>query len=41
MKHGHKILENLKGDRNSASVQRYLQDEVVRLIKDLKINKGN
>jgi hypothetical protein len=41
MKNGHKIIENLKGDRNSASVQRYLQDEVVRLIKDLKINKGN
>jgi len=41
MKHGHKILENLKGDRNSASVQRYLKDEVVRLINDLKINKGN
>jgi hypothetical protein len=41
MKHGHKILENLKGDRSSAGVQRYLQDEVLRLIKDLKINKGN
>ena len=41
MRNGHKIIENLKGDRNSASVQRYLQDEVVRLIKDLKINKGN
>ena len=41
MKNGHRILENLKGDRSSASVQRYLQDEVVRLIKDLKINKGN
>lgn len=41
MRNGHKIIENLKGDRSSASVQRYLQDEVVRLIKDLKINKGN
>jgi hypothetical protein len=41
MRHGHKMLEIAKdaqgGDKK---VQRYLKDEVLRLIKDLKINKG-
>ena len=37
MPHGHRLIEALKGDRQSATVQRYLQTEVVRLIKDLKI----
>ena len=37
MPHGHKLLEELKGDRNSSAVQRYLKEEVTRLIKDLKI----
>ena len=37
MPHGHRLIEALKGDRKSATVQRYLQTEVVRLIKDLKI----
>ena len=37
MKNGHRLIEALKTDRQSATVQRYLQTEVVRLIKDLKI----
>lgn len=37
MRHGHQILEALKGDRSSYEVQRYLTAEVTRLIKDLKI----
>jgi hypothetical protein len=41
MPHGHRLLETLKGDRSSAAVQRFLKEEVTRLIKDLKINKGN
>jgi hypothetical protein len=41
MPHGHRLLETLKGDRSGAAVQRFLKEEVTRLIKDLKINKGN
>jgi hypothetical protein len=37
MPHGHRILETLKHDRNSPAAQKYLTDEVIRLIKDLKI----
>ncbi len=37
MKHGHKLLEIAKDAQNDKKVQRYLKDEVVRLIKDLKI----
>lgn len=37
MPHGHRLIEALKTDRKSATVQKYLQSEVVRLIKDLKI----
>jgi len=41
MKNGHRVLEVLKEKPNQASVdskvQRYLQDSVLRLIKDLKI----
>ena len=37
MPYGHKLLEELKGDRSSAAVQKYLKEEVTRLIKDLKI----
>ena len=41
MKNGHRVLEVLKEKSNQASVdskvQRYLQDSVLRLIKDLKI----
>jgi hypothetical protein len=40
MRHGHRVLENLKSVQvgNDKGVQRYLKDEVIRLIKDLKIN---
>lgn len=39
MKHGHRVLENLKGTNldKDAKVQKYLKDEVTRLIKELKI----
>ena len=37
MKHGHKLLGIAKDAQNDKKVQRYLKDEVVRLIKDLKI----
>jgi len=39
MKNGHKALENLKGANlaNDYKVQKYLKEEVIRLIKDLKI----
>ena len=39
MKHGHRILENLKGQNldKDARVQKYLQESVVRLIKELKL----
>jgi len=41
MKYGHKVLEIAKDAKGDKKVQRYLKDEVVRLIKDLKINKGD
>ena len=39
MKHGHKVLDNLRGTNldKDAKVQKYLKDEVIRLIKDLKL----
>jgi len=37
MKHGHKVLEVAKEARGNTKVQRYLAEEVKRLIKDLKI----
>jgi len=39
MKHGHRILENLKGSHldKDTQVQRYLQESVVKIIKDLKL----
>lgn len=39
MKNGHRVLENLKGTHldKDVRVQKYLKDEVVRLIKELKI----
>ena len=40
MKHGHKMLGMAQDAQSDRKVQRYLKDEVVRLIKDLKINKG-
>jgi hypothetical protein len=41
MRHGHKLLDIAKEAQGDKKVQRYLKDEVVRLIKDLKINKGD
>jgi hypothetical protein len=41
MKNGHKLLDLAKDAQGDKKVQRYLKDEVVRLIKDLKINKGD
>jgi hypothetical protein len=37
MRHGHKLLGIAKDAQNDKKVQRYLKDEVVRLIKDLKL----
>ena len=37
MKHGHKILEVAQDARGDKKVQKYLKDEVTRLIKELKI----
>ena len=37
MKHGHKLLGIAKDAQNDGKVQRYLKEEVMRLIKDLKI----
>jgi len=39
MRHGHRVIENLKGTNldKDAQVQKYLKNEVTRLIKDLKI----
>ena len=37
MRHGHRVLDIAKDAQNDKKVQRYLKDEVVRLIKDLKL----
>jgi len=37
MRHGHSVLEIARESKGNARVQKYLKDEVVRLIKDLKI----
>jgi len=37
MKYGHRVLEVAKDAGTNNKVQRYLKDEVTRLIKDLKI----
>lgn len=37
MRHGHKLLNIAKDAQNDNKVQRYLKEEVVRLIKDLKL----
>ena len=37
MKHGHKVLEVAREARGNKKVERYLKDEISRLIKDLKI----
>ena len=41
MRHGHKLLDIARDAQGNKKVQRYLKDEMVRLIKDLKINKGD
>jgi len=40
MKHGHTLLDIAKDARGDKKVEKYLKEEVMRLIKDLKINKG-
>ncbi len=37
MKHGHKVLEIAKEAKHDTKVQRYLKDEVLKLIQDLKV----
>jgi hypothetical protein len=37
MRNGHTVLEMAKEASGNAKVQKYLKDEVMRLIKDLKI----
>ncbi len=37
MKHGHKVLEIAKEAQHDTAVQRYLKDEVLKLIQDLKV----
>lgn len=37
MKHGHKLLEIAKDAQGNTKVQKYLKEEVLRLIKDLKL----
>ena len=40
MRHGHKLMDIAKDARGDKKVEKYLREEVMRLIKDLKINKG-
>jgi len=40
MRNGHKLLDIAKDAKGDKKVQRFLKEEVLRLIKDLKINKG-
>jgi Prohead core protein serine protease len=37
LRHGHKMLDIAKDAQTDSKVQRYLKEEVIRLIKDLKI----
>ena len=37
MRHGHKLMEIAKEARGDSKVEKYLKEEVMRLIKDLKI----
>ena len=37
MRHGHKLLDIAKDASSDKKVQRFLKDEVIRLINDLKI----
>ena len=38
MRHGHKLMDIAKEARGDKKVEKYLKEEVMRLIKDLKIN---
>ena len=40
LRHGHKLLDIAKDAQGNRKVEKYLKEEVMRLIKDLKINKG-
>jgi len=42
MKYGHRVLENLKGTNLSKDprVQRYVGEQILRLIKDMKIKRN-
>jgi hypothetical protein len=37
MRHGHRVLDNVRDAGTDQRVQKYLKEEVVRLIKDLKL----
>ena len=37
MRHGHRVLENVRDIKDDNKVQKYLKDEVTRLIRDLKL----
>jgi len=37
MRHGHRVLDMAKDAQSDQKVQRFLKDEVIRLINDLKI----
>lgn len=37
MRHGHRVLDTLKGAKGDQRVQKFLKEEVIRLIKDLKL----
>jgi hypothetical protein len=37
MTHGHKVLEIAKEAQHDNKVQRYLKDEVLKLIQELKV----
>ena len=41
MRHGHRVLDIAKDAQSDKKVQRYLKEEVTRLIRDLKIHKGD
>jgi hypothetical protein len=37
MRHGHRVLDNVRDASTDQRVQKYMKEEVVRLIKDLKL----
>jgi len=37
MKHGHRLLSIVKDAKGDKKVEKFLKEEVIRLIKDLKI----